>query len=126
MSQRESSTGSAWPGGVANLMSSDFGAMYAKSGENFSAIQKEWMEALQRAHRDWVALLEAEMKLGSEFAAKIAAAKAGPEAAAAYQDWMGRRMELLSKEWQKAVEDGQKFMNACTRIAANGRGTGSA
>jgi hypothetical protein len=105
-------------------MSSDFGAMCAKSAENFSAIQKEWMETLQRVHRDWVALLEAESKLGSEFATKIAAAKAGPEAAAAYQDWMARRMELLTKEWQKAVEDGQKFVNACTRIAADGRGTG--
>jgi hypothetical protein len=37
---------------------------------------------------------------------------------------MTRRMELLSKEWQKAVEDGQKFMNAFAKIAGNGRGLG--
>jgi hypothetical protein len=68
--------------------------------------------------------LEAEAKLGSDFAARVASAKAITDAAAAYQEWMTRRMELLSKEWQKAVEDGQKFMNACTRIAGNGKGFG--
>jgi hypothetical protein len=105
-------------------MSPDFAAMSAKSAENFGAIQREWLEALQRAQKDWVARLEAEAKLGSDFATKVAAAKAIPDAAAAYQEWMSRRMELFAKEWQKVVEDSQKFVNACTRIAANGRGAG--
>jgi hypothetical protein len=69
--------------------------------------------------------LEAERKLGSDFAARVAAAKALPEVAAAYQEWMTRQMELISKDWQKAVEDGQKFVNACTRISGNGRGFGA-
>jgi hypothetical protein len=124
VSQHQSSTGSAWPAGVPNLMSSDFGAMCTKGAENFGAIQKEWLETVQRAHRDWVSRLEADAKLGSEFASKVAAAKALPEAAAAYQEWMGRRMELFSKDWQKVVEDTQKFLNTCTRIAANGKGAG--
>jgi hypothetical protein len=34
------------------------------------------------------------------------------------------RSRCCSKEWQKAVEDGQKFMNAFTTIAENGKGLG--
>jgi hypothetical protein len=86
-------------------------------------MQKEWLETLERARRGWAAHLEAGAKLGSDFATKVAAAKAVPDAAAAYQKWM-TRMEPLSKEWQKAVEDGQKFMNAFTEIAGHGKGLG--
>jgi Phasin protein len=124
MSQNQSSAGSLWMGILPNLMSPNFAAMCKKSAENCSAMQKEWMETLEHANRNWVARLEAEAKLSSDFAARVVSAKAIPEAAAAYQEWMTRRMELLSKEWQKALEDGQKFVNACTRIAGNGKGFG--
>jgi hypothetical protein len=102
----------------------NFAAMCTKSAEIFSATQKQWMETLEHANRSWVARLEAEAKLGSDFAARVGSAKAIPEAAAAYQEWMTRRMGLYSKEWQKALEDGQKFVNACTRIGGNGKGLG--
>jgi hypothetical protein len=117
MSQHQS-TGSAGP------VSPNFAAICTKGAETFGAIQKEWLETLQHAHRDWVGWLEAETKLGSDFAAKVTAAKAFPDAAAACQEWMSRRAELLSKEWQKVGEESQKFVKACTRIAANGRGAG--
>jgi hypothetical protein len=105
-------------------MSPDFAAMCTKGAENLVAVQKEWLETCEHAGRGWAAQLEAEAKLGSAFATKVAASKAVPAAAAAYQEWMTQRVELLSKQWQKAVEDGQKFMNAITRIAGNGRGLG--
>jgi hypothetical protein len=124
VSQNQSSDSSPSMGILPNLLSPNFAAMWTKSAENFSATQKEWMETLEHANRNWVARLEAEAKLGSEFGARVASAKAIPEAAAAYQEWLTRRMELLSKEWQKALEDGQKFVNACTRIAGNGKGLG--
>jgi hypothetical protein len=41
--------------------------------------------------------------------------------AAACQEWMTGRMDLVSKQWQKAVEEGQKLTNACARIGANGQ-----
>jgi hypothetical protein len=39
----------------------------------------------------------------------------------AYQEWMSARVELNSKEWQKAVEHGQKLIDACTRINGSER-----
>ena len=87
-------------------------------------MQKEWLETLEHARRSWAAYFEAEAKLGSDFGAKVAAAKAIPDAAAAYQEWMTHRMVLFSKAWQKAVEDCRKFMNAFTKICINGKGLG--
>jgi hypothetical protein len=75
-------------------------------------MQKEWIAAVEHG-QNW---LDAEAKLGTDFVTRVAAAKAIPEAASAYQEWMTRRIELFSKEWQKAVVDGQKFMNACARM----------
>jgi hypothetical protein len=124
VSQKHPSPGSPWTGSLPNLMSPDFAAMYSKSAENLAAMQKEWMATLEQASRDWAARMNAEAKLSSDFATRVTTAKAFPDAAAAYQEWMSRRMELLTKEWQKAVEDGQKFVNACTRIAGNGKGFG--
>ena len=83
MSQNQSSAGSLWMGIPPNLMSPNFAAMCKKSAENCSAMQKEWMETLEHANRDWVARLEAEAKLSSDFAARVVSAKANPEAAAA-------------------------------------------
>jgi hypothetical protein len=98
--------------------------MCAKGMENLAAMQKEWLETVERTKRDWVVRLE-EGRLGSDFTARLAAAKTIPDVAAAYQKWMTRRIELISTEWQKAAQDGQKFVNACARFAGNGRGFGA-
>jgi hypothetical protein len=124
VSQTRSSNGFPWAGILSNPIAPDFSAMCTKGAENLAGVQKEWMETLEHARRGWAAHLEAEAKLGADFATKLMAAKAVPDAAAAYHDWMIRRMELVSKEWQKAVGDGQKFMSAFTRIAGTGTGLG--
>ena len=111
-------------GSLPNLVSPDFGTMCAKGMENLAAMQKEWLETVERTKRDWVVRLE-EGRLGSDFTARLAAAKTIPDVAAAYQKWMTRRIELISTEWQKAAQDGQKFVNACARFAGNGRGFGA-
>jgi hypothetical protein len=123
VSQNQSNFGFPWTG--PNPMAPNFAAMCTKGAENLTAMQKEWLETLEHARRGWAARLEAEAKLGSDFTTKVAAAKAVPDAAAAYQEWMTRRMELFSKEWQKAIEEAQNVMNAFTRVAGNGRGLGS-
>jgi hypothetical protein len=53
-----------------NSMPFYFKAMFTKGTENVSAAQKVWMETAERTNRDWVALFEAEAKLGSDFVRK--------------------------------------------------------
>jgi hypothetical protein len=96
--------------------------MCAKGMENVVAMQKEWLETVERTKREWVVRFETEGKLGSDFAAKVAAAKAISDVAAAYQEWIAHRIELISTDWQKIIQDGQNCVNACTRFAGNGRG----
>jgi hypothetical protein len=110
MSQNQSPSSLPWLGTLPSPTNKEFASAYAKG---FAAMQKEWMQAVEHGQK-W---LDAEAKLGSDLVARVAAAKAIPEAASAYQEWMTRRIELFSKEWQKAVVDGQKFVNACQRIA---------
>jgi Phasin protein len=101
-------------------MSFPFAAMFAKDAESVAATQKLWMDTAERTNRDWVALFEAEAKLGSDFVSKVTAAKAIPDVAAAYQEWISGQMALVSKKWQTAFEDSQKLVNACARVAGNG------
>ena len=91
----------------------DFTAMFTNSA-NLSTAQKEWAETVERISRDWVALFEADAKLGSDFVTKLSGAKAPSDVAAAFQEWITARTELASKEWQRLV-------NSCARIAGNGR-----
>jgi Phasin protein len=108
-----------------NPMSFPFKAMFTKDAESVSATQKLWMETAERTNRDWVALFGAEAKLSSDFVSKVAAAKAIPDVAAAYQEWISGQMALVSKKWQTAFEDSQKLVNACARVAGNGGVRGS-
>ncbi len=48
--------------------------MCTKGAANLAVVQKEWLEMLEHARRGWAAQLEAEAKLGSDFATKVAAA----------------------------------------------------
>ena len=112
-------------GSLPNLVPPDFGTMCTKGMENLGALQREWLETVERTKRDWFVRLETEGKLGSDFTTRVAAAKAIPDVVAAYQEWIARRIELTSTEWRKAVQDGQKFVNACARVAGNGRGFGA-
>jgi hypothetical protein len=98
----------------------DFTATFTKDAENFTAVQKVWTETMECTHRDLVTLFEAEAKLGTDFT-RLREAKTIPEVALAYQEWMSARVELNSKDWQKAVEHGQKLIDACTRINGSER-----
>jgi len=96
-----------------------------KGVEAVAAIQKEFFEALERSNRDWFTRLNEEATLTSDFTKKVTASRSIPDAVAAYQEWATKQMELLTKQSQKIMEDGQNFISKCSRIAGNGAGTAS-
>jgi hypothetical protein len=99
----------------------DLTATFTKGAETFIAAQKVWTDTMESTHRDLVTLFDAEAKLGTEFVSRLREAKTVPEVASACQEWMFGRIELNSKEWHKAVEHGQKLVNACARINGSER-----
>ncbi len=55
----------------------------------------------------------------------MTASRSIPDAAAAYQEWANQQMVLLSKQTQKFLDDSRDFVNACVKIAGNGKGIAS-
>jgi hypothetical protein len=94
--------------------------MFEKGMEAVSNMQKELLGTIETANREWMARMEQERDLASELTARLTAARSAPEAAAAYQEWMARRVQLLGEDSKKFVADCQKFVNATMRTFGNG------
>jgi len=50
---------------------------------------------------------------------KVTSARSFPETAAAYGEWMGRRMELFADDNRRLWADAQKVMGAGTRLISD-------
>src|SRR5262249_58369065 len=91
-------------------------AQYAETGqkqlEAMAEMQKELIAVIEEVNREWATRAQAEAKLATEFAGKLSAAKSIPDAAAIYQEWLARRMEMFAEDSRRVVADGQKFMAA--------------
>jgi phasin protein len=121
VAQTENRSNSVLP----NLMSSEMAGISRKNLETLAAVQKEFLVALSKANRVWIAYLNEEAALVSHFTENLTKTKSIPDAATAYQEWMSQHMELLSKQAQKVLAETQDFTKACTQIVGNGRGLGS-
>lgn len=83
-------------------------------------MQQELAKLLEQANKDWLARVEQERELATELATKLSGAKTLPDAAKAYQDWMGRRMETIATDSQKFFTDCQKFAGSMNRLMMRG------
>jgi predicted phage tail protein len=102
----------------------DFTKFGKGQADALSEMQKEFSKLIEQANADWMARVEQERELVSDLTAKLSSAKSLPDAAKAYQDWMARRMETISKDSQKFFADSQKFVASMNRFMAGG-GKGS-
>jgi Phasin protein len=109
-------------GGLPNMMSPELTERVKESGEAMAAIQKEWMQMIEQSYRDWMGALTNSAAQHSELITKMKDAKSAPEAAAAYQEWAGRQMEIYTNQGRKAMENGQKMMTAWTRMLGDRKG----
>jgi predicted phage tail protein len=111
-----------WPMPMFNP--ADFTKLGKEQADALNDMQKEFAKLIEQANADWLARMEQERELASDLAAKLAAAKSLPDAAKAYQDWMGRRMETITKDSQKFFADSQKLVTSMNRFMSTG-GKGS-
>jgi hypothetical protein len=118
MVQEESRPGSFFP----NWVSPDIAGMGKKNLETLAALQKEFLDALNKANQAWIAYLNEETALTSNFTKKMTATRSVPDVTAAYQEWVSQQIELLSKQARKGVEETQEFARACTEIMGDGKG----
>ncbi len=105
---------------LLNLMPADVAAIGKKRLDELIAMQAEQLEKLQEVNRNWFDRIEAEATLMSEFAAKMTAARALPEVAAACQEWTSRHMEMAAEDAKRIVADGQKLAETGARLLFSG------
>jgi hypothetical protein len=92
----------------------------AKGFEAATGMHKELLKLFEDANREWLARMDQEQKLVSELTAKLTASHSAPEAISAYQEWMDRRVKLMSEDSKKFVADWQKFANAMMHTFGGG------
>ena len=71
-------------------------------------------------NRSWIDGMQSQAKLGSEFVAKLTAARSIPEVATAYKEWASRQMEMAAEDAKRIFADGQKLAETGARLLSNG------
>ena len=88
--------------------------------ETLAAIQKQLLDVLNKANREWVAFLNEEVELASNLSKKMTTAKSIPDATAAYQELISRQMELMTQQAKIIFENTQEFTKTCMHVASGG------
>jgi predicted phage tail protein len=113
-----------WP--MPGFNPTDFSKLGKEQADALAEMQRELSKLVEQANADWLARLELERDLASELAGKLSSARSLPDTAKAYQDWMARRMETMTKDSQKFFADSQKFMSSMNRfLMSGGKGGGT-
>jgi RIO-like serine/threonine protein kinase len=100
--------------------SADLGGFAKLGAENFAKIQRELNDIFEETNRYWIGRAKSEAEFASELMAKLTNARSIPDATAVYQEWVSQRMQRLAEDNQQFFSDSQKFLTACTKLAAGG------
>jgi hypothetical protein len=103
-----------WPWPVFDP--ADLAKIGEKQAEAFNEAQRELSALIQETNEAWQSRAELERDMAGELTRKLSAAKTLPDVAGAYQEWIARHVELMAKDREKALANGQKFANAMSRL----------
>jgi hypothetical protein len=114
---KDSSTKTPLPG----FDFADVGKLGQKQADAFLDMQRQLWNLVEEANRSWVARAQLERDLASDLANQLSAAKTLPDVAKVYQDWAGRRLQVLADDNRRLVADSQKLMSAATQFFSTNR-----
>jgi hypothetical protein len=107
---------------LPTFLSDEVAGIGKKQFEAMAAVQKEFLNALNKTNRSWVDCFNEEATLTANFTQKVTTAGSIPEAAAAYQEWASQQMELFSRQAKRVFEETQDFNKSCGKIMGSGEG----
>ncbi|MGD9922604.1 MAG: phasin family protein [Pseudorhodoplanes sp.] len=116
-------TGTKWT--LPAFNAAEFTKLGKEQTDALIEMQRELAKLIEQANADWLARMETEREFASDLAGKLSSARTLPDAAKAYQEWMARRIETMTKDSQKFFADGQKFVASMNRLMSPGRGSGT-
>jgi hypothetical protein len=88
--------------------------------EEVFKLQAEFSKYFQEANKTWLARLQSEASLASQFASELTVARSIPETAMAWQHWAKRRIELFAEDSSRVLADTEKLMETGGRMLGNG------
>jgi hypothetical protein len=96
-----------------------------RSARSTGPTGSEFFNALQEMSRDWMGRATAEVELGLKLSKKLTAANSVPDALAAYQEWLSDEMSARAEDARLLMSNGQKIMDASSRLLSNSWTSGS-
>ena len=105
-----------------NVMPAEFAEMSKKRIEDCVNAQAELFDNLQASNKQWLARMQSEARLASEFVSRLSAARSIPDTLSACQEWSSRHFEMMAEDGKHFLSDVQKFMKAGSRALSNGWG----
>jgi len=75
-------------------------------------------------NRQWFGRLQSEVNVASEFASKLRTVRSISDTEMVCQEWMSRRFDRMTDDGERLFADIQKFMEAGSRLMANGSRSG--
>ncbi len=92
--------------------------MGKKQLQALAEMQRQFWEAAEKISRAWLDQSQSEAALLAELSDKIAAARSVSDAAAVYQEFAGRQLQLLAEGSRRMLQDGESLIGAGRRSAA--------
>jgi hypothetical protein len=111
------------PAGATIPTSGETARMAEEHVKKMSEMQKEIVDAFTQINLRWLSRASAQATLASELGTKLAAARALPDVAAIYQDWMAQQTKMIAEESERVLTDSRKAIEAISRLFERTRGS---
>jgi hypothetical protein len=100
--------------------------MGKKQLQALADMQRQFWETAGKISQTWLDQSQSEAALLAELSSKIAAARSVPDAAAVYQEFASRQLQLFAESGRRMFKDGEGLIGAGGRsLAARGGGFSS-
>jgi hypothetical protein len=93
--------------------------------EALVALQKELLEAYEKASNSWLARVKSEAEFWSDLSAKLTATRSVPEAIETYTKTVGQRVQMAADDGRRQLEEAQKIAQKFAQSWTKGMPTGS-
>jgi hypothetical protein len=122
MAQINGRNDETWGLQVPNLVPGELAEIGKKRLAAMIEMQKAFFDTLESMNQAWIERAKSEATLASELVTKLTSARSVPETASAYQECLGKRMDLLADDSRRLLSDSQRFMTLGAQFLANGAG----
>jgi len=107
---------------MASVLPTEFVEMGKQRVEALMEMQQELFSVFQEINQAWFERARSAAAVHSELISKLSTARTVPETAEAYQQCVGKRMEMLVEDGRRLLADSQKIVSVGSKFLTNGPG----